>query len=292
MTQSPAGTLSCRLIDTPDLPAIADLLQAGFPVRTMRYWTAGLQRLAQHEPPEGFPRFGYMLEAAGRPVGVHLLISATPPSDPASIVRCNCSSWYVTPEFRSYGSLLFMRATRRKPALYTNIGPQPATVAIIEAHGFRKYSQGVFAAVPLLATTRTASVRLLANRADWAAAGIPAPDLRLLADHEAFGCVAVWCETPAGGQPLIFRRRRIKPGEIPCAQLIYCRSIEDLEALAGHLGWFLAARGMPLLLVPSNRPLRRLPGWFFPLKMAIYCKGAPPPRIGDLSYTEAAIFGM
>ncbi|HTR15796.1 MAG TPA: hypothetical protein VMI52_02020 [Acetobacteraceae bacterium] len=290
--QPAPGRVSCRLIETSHLPAIIDLLHAGFHRRSRQYWELGLRRLAQHRPPEGFPQFGYMLQSAGRPVGVHLVIASTSPDDPNSAVRCNGSSWYVEEAFRSYGLVLLMRATRQQPAVYTNIDPRPATVPIIESQGFRQFSQGVFAALPLLARTRTAPVRLLARRTDWEAEGIPAADLHLLTDHAAFGCLGLWCKTPTGGQPLIFRRRRIKPGGIPCGQLIYCRSLESLEELAGPAGRFLAARGMPVMLVASGRPLRGVPGRFFPEKLPMYFKGAQPPRVGDLSYTEAALLGL
>ena len=109
---------------------------------------------------------------------------------------------------------------------------------------------------------------------------LPKADRQLLMDHTAFGCLGVWCRTPAGGQPLIFRRRWIKRC-VPCAHLIYCRSLETLEMAAPAIGRMLSSRGMPLLLVPTNRPLRRVPGRFFPDKLPVYCRGEPAPPIGD-----------
>lgn len=292
MAQPVAGGISCRVIETAHLPAITQLLQVGFPARSINYWNIGLQRLARHVPPEGFPQFGYMLAAEGRPVGVHLLISSSSSCEFGSYVWCNASSWYVEEAYRSHGSFLVLRATRRQPATYTNIGPRPETLPLVEALGFRMLSQGVFAALPSLAKARAAPTRIAVCRAEWEAAGVPPADMRLLSDHQLFGCLSLWCETRAGAQPLIFRRRRIKPGGIPCAQLIYCHSLEHLEEVAAPVGRFLVARGMPLMLVPADRPLRGLPGRFFAEKLPVYFKGAQKPRIGDLSYTEAAVFGM
>lgn len=272
----------CRHIVDGDLPALATLLTLGFPDRDAAYWLAGFARLARHVPPDGYPRFGHMLEAEGRPVGVHLLICSAQPGG----VRCNVSSWFVHEAFRSFGAMLLLRATRQLPGAYVNLHPKLETVRIIEALGWRKISQGAFAAAPLLAVPR-GRVRLRR----WDQAELPAAERRRLEDHAGFGCIGLWCDTSDGGQPIILRRRRLRSG-LPCAQMIHYRSLETVEQAAAALGRFLGARGMPLMLVPAHRPLRGVPGRFFPEKLPIYCKGEPAPQPGDLAYTEAAIFGM
>ena len=113
--------MSCRLIGTADLPGVADLLCQGFPRRTRAYWTSGLARLAQLAPLDGLPRFGWLLEASGRPVGVCLLISSRPPDDPSAGIRSNVSSWYVDKEFRLYGAMLDLKTTGRRNVTYVNI---------------------------------------------------------------------------------------------------------------------------------------------------------------------------
>jgi len=74
---------------------VADLLARGFPARPRKYWTSALARLAARGAPDGCPRFGYLLEADGAPVGVLLLIFA----ESGGAVRCNVSSWYVEPAY-------------------------------------------------------------------------------------------------------------------------------------------------------------------------------------------------
>jgi hypothetical protein len=49
-------------------------LVRGFPNR--RYWEAGLERLQTRFVPPNMPRYGYVLEAGGNPVGAILLISS------------------------------------------------------------------------------------------------------------------------------------------------------------------------------------------------------------------------
>jgi hypothetical protein len=271
----------CRLIGEADLPAIAKLLAFAKPERNLSWWRSGLTRLALHSPPDGYPRFGYMLEAEGRPVGVHLLICSTQPSG----VRCNASAWVVLEEFRSFATMLMLRATRQQPGVYVTLWPSQRVVSVIEALGSRRISQGVYAAVPLFAR-QSGDVHITA----WQDARLPEADRRLLMDHTAFGCLGIWCRTRDGGEPLIIRRRWIKR-RLPYAQLIYCRSLETLEAAAPAIGRMLASRGMPLLLVPADRPLRGVPGRFFPARLPVYCRGEPAPPIGDLTYNYPAIFG-
>jgi len=273
----------CRLIGEADLPAIAKLLAFNVAGRNFSWWRAGLARLALHQPPEGYPRFGYMLEAEGRPVGVHLLICSSQPGG----VRCNASSWFVREEFRPFATMLMLRATRQLRGAYVNLDPGRKAVPIIEALGSRKISQGLYAAAPLF-TRKSCDVHIEA----WQDARLPEADRRLLMDHTAFGCLGVWCHGRDGGQPLIFRRRWMIKRHLPCAQLIYCRSLETLEAAAPSIARMLASLGMPLLLIPTDRPLRRMPGRFFPAKLPVYCRGEPAPPVRDLTYTYAAVFGM
>jgi hypothetical protein len=294
MTQpAPTTKISCRPIRGEDLPVVADLLHAGFPSRTREYWGEALRRLAARTPPEDCVQFGHLLEVGGRPAGVLLMIFSASPDGSGPSIRGNVSSWYVMPEARTYAGLLVLRALRPRAASFINVSPAPWTPPIITAQGFKKFSAGIFAALPAFARRGSANTRLNARPEEWSTMrGIGEADLRLLRDHDAFGCLGLWCETRDGGQPFVFRRRRIKPGGIPCAQLIYCRSLEDLEHHAGALGRFLTLRGMPLLLVPSDRALRGVPGRLFPQRLPIYFRGATAPRIGDLSYTEAALFGF
>src|SRR5262249_53407003 len=106
-----------------------------------------------------------------------------------------------------------------------------------------------------------------------------------------FGCVSLWCITPNQAYPFVFRPRRVR-GFVPCAQLIYCRNLDDLVRFARPIGCYLARRGRPLAIVDANGPIRGLVGRFFPDTMPKYFRGPDRPRLGDLAYTEAALFGV
>jgi hypothetical protein len=98
--------IRCREIGRADLAAVADLLTRGFKYRSRDYWMDGLRRTSVREVPEGFPRFGYMLDHEGTPVGVLLLIYAARDAGGGTCIRCNVSSWYVEPAFRNYAPML------------------------------------------------------------------------------------------------------------------------------------------------------------------------------------------
>jgi hypothetical protein len=281
--------LSCREIERDDLPAIIDLLCAGFPKRTRIYWEEGLQRLAAHRPPDGVPKFGYLLVSDGVPVGVLLLIFS---GDSDAGLRCNVSSWYVRPEYRAYGPLLSMRATRSKTISYLNIWPADHTLQTIEAQGFSRATGGFFAGVPALGRIRN-DVRITSDPGGWQRSRFISPsEAQLLADHAAFGCMCLWAETETAGHPFIFKRRLTRLLRVPCAMLIYANSLDDVEDLAGPVGRFLALKGLPVMVVGADRPLKRMPGKHFESKMQLYSKGSRAPRGSDLSYTEAAVFGL
>jgi hypothetical protein len=73
-------------------------------------------------------------------------------------------------------------------------------------------------------------------------------------------------------------------------ELIYYRDIEDLVRFAGPLGRFLVARGKLVIAIDANGPIAGLPGRYFEGKWPRFFKGPAPPRLGDISYTQAAMF--
>src|SRR5437763_12072689 len=97
--------IRCREITTVDIEAITDLLARGFVGRSRGYWLSGLRRQATRDVPKGYPRFGYMLDHEGAPVGVLLLIYTARGSGDGGSIWCNLSSWYVAPSFRNYAPM-------------------------------------------------------------------------------------------------------------------------------------------------------------------------------------------
>lgn len=283
--------LICRQIEADDLDAILDLLCEGFTRLPRGQWVAALEVLGTRPTPEGMPRYGYMLESDGRAVGVLLVIASEMHDNGNTTIRSNGSAWYVKPGFRTYASILQTRWFRSRADTYLNIYPAEHTFGIIEATGFARFSSGTSLIFPAIAL-RPARVRILsADRLTEARYPVPDNDRALLLDHFHAGCIAIWCETANRGYPFVFRRRRIK-SYLPGVQLIYCRDLSDLSHLAGSVGRYLLRLGLPMLLVGSNGPIPHVPGIYFRGKYPMYFRGKAKPRIGDLAYTEAALFGV
>jgi hypothetical protein len=91
--------------------------------------------------------------------------------------------------------------------------------------------------------------------------------------------------------PFIFRARKLK-GLVPCAQLIYCRDIDDFVQFAKPVGQFLARNGKPLVMIDSNGPMPGLRGMYINGLLPKYYNGPVAPRRGDIAYTETALFGI
>ena len=240
--------IRCREISGSDRGDVASLLQKGFPSRSLQFWLTSLSRLAGIPTPVGCPRFGYILESDGTPVGVVLTVSSRRSVNNGYLTQCNLSAWYVEPAYRSYGALFAARVWKEKNFTYLNIDPAVHTRPIIEAQGFRCYSHGQFIAIPSFSGAAGDTGVKVIRAGAHSCAPSDSWDRDLLLAHEKFGCLSLYCVGPNFAYPFVFRRRLLK-GLIPCAQLVYCREIADVVRFASPLGRFLAARGESLMLV-------------------------------------------
>lgn len=291
MTSAPLPKVRIRQIGDPDIGQVAELLARGFRGRTSQFWLRVLARLNDRPPPAGLPRYGYLLESDGVPVGVILLIFSTRGTGTACTIRCNVSSWYVEPAFRSYAALLVSQALKHKDVTYLNVTAAPPTRAIAEAQGYSRYSGGVFIAVPALNMHwGAARVREAGSISDLGL-HLNSFERDLLLEHAGYGCMSLWCLTSDRAYPFVFRPRLVK-GVIAYAQLVYCRNVEDFVRFAGPIGWYLTMRGRPLVFINSNGPIPGLVGRYLDGRMPKYFKGPDRPRLGDLAYTEIAMFGV
>jgi hypothetical protein len=280
-----------RQITDSDVNDVVELLTRGFaPRRSRAFWQNAMARLAEHATPPGAPRYGYMLDAGSGPVGVILMASSMMPTGAGERMRSNCSSWYVEPAFRSYASLLISRAVRHKHITYVNLTPVAHTRPILLAQGYTCYATGVFiAALPLQLFARAPRARIVPADAT-PRAPFETFERQLLLDHAGYGCTGFWCETEERAHPFVFRLRSLKG--IPGAQLIYCREVDDCVRFIGPLARYLTLRGRPLLVIDANGPIPGLAGKYFDQIIPRYFRGPHRPRLGDLAYSEIAMFGV
>lgn len=291
MTDGVNPRIRCRLIQAGDAPALTDLLVRGFPERSREYWAQALDTLARRDAPEGYPRFGYMLENDDAPVGVILMIFSRRGAAGADRIRCNISSWYVDEAFRGYASLLIAAAVRHKEVTYVNTSPATHTWRVIEAQGFKRYSEGQMLTMPALSPwTAAARVRRFDPGRDYGEA-LSAEERDVLAFHAAHGCISLVVHTKKQAHPFVFLPRRVLMGLLPTMQLIYCREITEFQRFAGPLGRELLKRGHPTVIADGRERLKGLVGKFVRNSGPKYFKGPEPPRIGDLAFSELVLFG-
>jgi hypothetical protein len=289
---SPEQKICCRQIVGADVPAVAALLARGFPSRSRQFWEHGLHQLGRLQPPPGLPQYGYLLESEGRVVGTLLLIFSKMRAGAEFVTRCNVSSWYVEPAFRTYAPLLTLRAHAKKDVTYLNVSAHPDTHPIIEAQGFSCYCDGKFVAIPLLQGLFGGSdgVQVFDARVR-PTVGFDPFEQEILLQHAKLGCISLWCATSERAYPFVFRPRSIKK-IVPGVQLIYCRDTGDFVRFARPLGRALARRGTAFVVIDANGPIAGLSGVFRPGNEPKYYRGPQRPRLGDLAYTECAVLGV
>lgn len=283
----PPPQVRCREIKVSDLEAVTDTLVRGFPRRPRTYWTHALETLRTRQHPTGCPEFGFLLEAQGAVVGVLLLIFSRQGEGPAAPIRCNTSSLCVDQAYRGYSPLLSSVASRLKHVTYLNTSASKHTWPIIEALGYRRYSQGQFVAIPALSQSATAKVSQLADSASHRAL----PEYELIRAQAEAGCLSLVCEGVDGLAPFVFLRRRIRYAPFGIMQLIYCRDTASFVASAGPLGWFLLGQGALCVICDADGPIAGLAGLYLRDKIPRYYKGPRRPRQNDLAFTEMVLFG-
>ena len=272
---------------------MAALLARGFPDRERSYWERGLERQKVRALDPQYPRYGYLLENDGSVVGVVLLLFAKLESGGKEMTRCNLSSWYVEPAFRSHASLLISIALKQKDVTYINISPAAHTRSTVEAQGFTRYSEGQFLALAALAPSVPGTSINEVSSAKLTPEQEALPEAELLSAHAGYGCMSLICTLPEGSFPFVFLPFRPRKGllRVPSALLVYCRDVADFVRFAGPLGRLLLKRGICLVVIDANGPVGGLIGTFRGSRGPKYYRGPEAPRLGDLAFTEAVLFG-
>jgi hypothetical protein len=279
-----------RLITDADVAEVINLLSRGFSAqRSRKFWQHVLKVLATRSVPQPYPRYGCILESNGKIVGVFLQIFSRVWLDGKSATRCNVSSVYVEPAFRIYASMFELQTFKYRDVTVLDVTPGPGRRAVMEARGYSLYSDGIFITAPALRRSLGAASVLDAQTQP----DVPfeAHERDMLLEHAELGCLSLWCVTPERAHPFIFRPRLLK-GVLRCAQLVYCRDIDDVVRFARPIGLFLARKLYLLVMIDANGPIHGLPGKFLSGKMPRYYRGPDQPRLGDLAYTEIALFGV
>lgn len=292
MTSATPPPVKTRQISARDIPAIIELTLAGFAVpRRRRFWENFFACLHRRAVPSGYPRYGHLMESDGRIVGFLMLIYSKVCENGQESIRCNVTTFYIEPTFRIFASLLAAIPLKDKAVTVVNITPASHTQKMIEATGFVKYSEGGFFAIPLLSpASKILRVRVID--------GLSTPDVpherhehELLLEHAHYGCTTLWCVTEEEAHPFVFRAHKVR-NLFPCSRLVYCRKAETFVQFARPIGLYLARKFQLLVVLDANEPLPGLFGIHHPGYSPRYFHGPNRPKLGDLAYTETALFDI
>lgn len=293
-TEAKRDKIICREILRSDIESIATVLARGFPARSRDYWLRGLKREQVRIIPEGYPRYGYMLEHQGNAVGVVLVLYAETMRYGQRAVLCNVGSWYVDEAFRGHGPRLLRSALNRDDVTYTDTTPSVPTYSFVERIGFKRYCSGLFFSLPLL-SRRDPSMTLEVIAPDALSIdGLPAAENTLLVEHARYGCLSVVCRTPHGPEPFILLPFRMRQGKIslPAMQMIYCRNIESYRRCANAIGREVLRRGRPIVILDANSAIEGIAGIYTEKRGRKYFRGPQKPALADLTNTEPVLFGL
>jgi hypothetical protein len=277
--------LAIREITDDDLEAVRELLIEGFPLRSANYWTKGLANLRSLPPVEGFPRYGYLVEADHAPQGLLLTITS---DRGARGVRTHLSSWYVRERYRHFALLVLRHALEVQNTTFINPSPSDHIVRMLDAFGFEPYTAGVVMLDLRMAMRRRSSRGAVQRLGLGDLAGLSEPEAQIAEDHLRMGCEVLRLETDARAGLLIHRRKWIKRS-LPCSQVILADPDLMLE-LAGPVMRAFASRGSLLALCDVDQAQKLAIGRVFRRGIR-YFKGAEAPPVADLSYSELALFG-
>jgi hypothetical protein len=286
-----AAKARTRQINDSDVPGVVNLLTRGYgTARPLEFWSYIFARLSRRSVPDGFPRYGYIIESDGEFVGVMILIFSTIWENGVAKVRCNGCGIYVDPAFRFYAPLLTSRALLDKNVTVLNLTAAPHTYQMVETTGFTRYSNGIFATIPVLSRPPEDIYVQVIDACSKPEVPFDPHEHDLLLEHAGYGCTSLWCIARERAYPFVFRPRTVRL--LPCAQLVYCRNVDDFVRFARPIGLYLARRLRPLVILDANGPVPGLVGKYYPEKMPRYFHGPDRPRLGDLAYTETSMFGV
>src|SRR5262249_36980804 len=151
-------------------------------------------------------------------VGVILLISSLRRLGSRQELFTNLSGWYVEPAYRSHAAQLFKRALAHKHTTYLNVSAATHIRPIIEAFGFKRYSNGQVLSALALARNRLKTAAYIVEIDNLHGPDLEEDERRLLETHAGYGCIVFCCRTDGQTRPFVFVPRLLK-GFIPCVQL-------------------------------------------------------------------------
>jgi hypothetical protein len=261
------------------------ILSRGFPSRSALFWRAGLERQAQYHKAADVGPLGYLMQDAGRDVGVILTMrSRRIEADGRERTVLNLSSWFVEESHRWLAPRMLQKVLAEKVDLFTDLTPSPPVQHMIGRLGFTPWNEGVLLAVLPVSALQPAGGATVKAIETVEGAAIGTPLRALIDDHVRWGCIAAVLVDESGVQPIIFARTRRK--HLPSARLVFAPSKAAVRRNIGAVARFLMTKGMMLLEVPANRSEEAFGAWFTTRPPPTFARGGIEGDMIDHAYSE------
>lgn len=127
------GKVQVRKANINDAENIVDLLEGFYPGVPGHWRKIFAPRPWQTQ--EDFP--GFVLDDDGKIVGFLGTIFSDHETAKGPLKICNFTSWYIDPNYRQHGLLLFMKAMKLDGVVWTNLSAAPHTYDFLKRAGFK-----------------------------------------------------------------------------------------------------------------------------------------------------------
>ena len=153
--------------------------------------------------------------------------------------RCNGSSIYVDAAFRFYAPLLTSRALTDKNVTVLNLTAAATYVQDGRTPtGFTRYSNGILHCDSRSEPISCEHSRPSYRRPHRVGRAVDLHQHDLLLEHADYGCTSLWCIAQGRAYPSYLLAHGQAP---PCAQLVYCRNVDDFVRFARPSDFILRA---------------------------------------------------
>lgn len=146
---------------------------------------------------------GFVLEEAGRLVGVLGTLFSERLIEGRTERFCNLHTWFVEEEYRSYSMALMRPVTRMRDCTITDLSPSQAVVQISRRLGFQELDSRLTMLLPVRSRSGTS---LMFSEAALDDDSLGESDRAILRDHAHLPCEGLWARNSTGQGCLIIHR--------------------------------------------------------------------------------------
>jgi acetoacetyl-CoA synthetase len=290
--------IQVRVVTPNDFDALCEFLQSGF--RASRIPASAWRPLFEYSWRPRDSNLGFVMTADGEIVGFLGAIFARRDVADKSGIVCNCTSWYVLPEYRGASFALHKAAHRDRTLCYTNFTPNETTTRMLARMGFSPLTTRILILPALLnLETLLASRPLIIFDRETVYSLLDGQQRRIFDEHSAYDCLQgvvvdgksyaylvvkrrVW-------RPRILRRHVPRSVGIPISMILHCCAPEIIARHLERLKLALFIRQRTIALLAYGQLFCSPPRAFSRRNFTWYRSDVFEPRDLDGLYSELVL---